>query len=118
MEPEALVFRQQAEAARGGRKRASYPVELREQAVRFLADCRARGGSLRQAAEALGVDDSTLYFWTRAGVKKKHRLKVLPVTIQETGLGDVRRLVLCGPHGLRVEGVGIEDIAALIRALS
>ena len=118
MEAEALVFRQQAEAARGGRKRASYPVELREQAVRFLAKYQSRGGSLRQAAEALGVDNSTLYFWSRVGVKKKRRVKVLPVTIDEAALGGVRGLVLFGPHGLRVEGVGIEDIAALIRALS
>lgn len=120
MESEALVFRQRVEAARGSHKRASYPVELREQAVRYLASCRARGGSLRQTAEALGVDDSTLYFWSRAGVRKKKRSKLVAVTVNDhgVGFGNVSRLVLFGPHGLRVEGARIEDVAALLRALS
>jgi hypothetical protein len=118
MDAEVLRFRQRAIETRGDRKRASYPIELREGAVRYLVRCRAEGRSLRQAAEDLGVDSSTLYFWTRPKVKKKASTKMMRVVVAEPEQHAKSAFIVFGPCGLRVEGATVADIAALVRALT
>lgn len=61
----------------------------------------------------LGLCVSTLLRWTKAGPSPAGFERVLII-----GGSATRALVVHGPCGLRLEGLGLADVAELIRRLS
>lgn len=113
--------------SRGG----AYPAEVREEAIGCAQVARAQGRSLRELAVALGVSPAALYSWVAMAkeAERGHDLSrevvCRPVAVRrvEVVAGDRGRgecssgLVLVTPHGYRVEGLGVGDVARLLEAL-
>jgi len=65
-------------------------------------------------AEELGVTAVTLSTWRKSGGTKLARVDVVVAELEQPRRGAV----VFGPRGMRVEGLGVDDIAALWRRLS
>jgi transposase-like protein len=84
------------------------------------------GGSVASAAAELRIPKHTLYNWRdiAEGRRKKRSRPAKagwkPVTVVATPVVDVVKapsVVVLGPRGLRVEGLGLTAVAELWRAL-
>ena len=97
-------------AKREGR---AYAREVREAALREVRSGRARGQSVRSVSRALGISYETLRNWLKA---EHAGLRAVQVTRdrEESGSQAIVRL----PGGVRVEGLGVAEIAALARLLA
>ena len=95
-----------------------YPGAAREAAVEFLEDKRREGVGLHMVAAELGVSATTLRKWdqgrTSPGAARARFCEVEIVTAT-AGPGGV---VVHVPHGVRIEGLSLEQIAELVRRLS
>lgn len=105
-------------AALGPRGRTTtYPPELRALAVAYLKERRGEGASFRAIASELGIGDDSLRSWTRPRKRRSpsvRRVSIAPSTPAPTATS----MVVHGPAGLRIEGVDVSTIAALLRELS
>ena len=61
----ATELRQAIATAKGGRRNAHVPLDLRKRALELLDAGRARGAKARETAAALGVHLTTLLNWQR-----------------------------------------------------
>lgn len=96
---------------------------LRERAAVCAAARLQAGRSRRAVADELGLKDATLAWWLQRrdkGVKSKksrgERAVFRPV--QVVSAEQHRSLVVYGPRGLRIEGVSIDEVAALVAKLT
>lgn len=112
MDSLALALRQALARAAEGRGRPRYPEALRQRVVAHVRDRRARGASLRQLADELGVAAPTLVRWAEP------RPAFRPVLVEPTPQAAPGHLVMHGPGGLRVEGLTLEQAAELLRRLA
>jgi transposase len=115
MDQAASSFRERVTAARGDRRRCRYPEELRAEALAYVDAARARGVGLIKAAQALGVDKSVLSGWRAK--RQRSAMRVVKVVDAPLG-GGGGGIVVHGPGGLRVEGLDVAALAALMRSLS
>ena len=94
-----------------GRGRAGrFPRELRLEAVRHVREHRARGGSVAAIAAQLGLSVQTLYVWLRSDRHGFRSVDVVPPILPP----PVQR-VLISPGGYRIEGLALDDVAALLK---
>ncbi len=104
------------QAGRGPRNK--YTAELRAQAVEYGRTRGGEGVSVELAAKELGLSAKALRKWskTASGTSPAfRRVEVVPEkTVRARGASP---LVLHGPGGLRVEGLDVESLAALLRRL-
>lgn len=107
-----------------GRRR--YPRGLRARLTSAARELRAGGASWEQVAGEVGVGASTLLRWCERAATSPSGASVVPSTfVVPVELVDARRgvsdearsLVLTSPGGWRVDGLGVADVAALLRAL-
>jgi len=63
MDSTAAELRHAIAAAKGGRRNAHVPSDLRKRALELLEIGRARGTSTRETAAALGIHATTLSSW-------------------------------------------------------
>jgi transposase len=112
MDSLTLALRQALTRAAEGRGRPRYPEALRQRVVAHVRDRRARGASLRQLADELGLAVPTLVRWS--GPRPAFR----PVVITPASPTASGHLVVHGPGGLRVEGLTLEQAAELLRRLA
>ncbi len=113
-EKTAAAFREAVK--RAGRRGAGrrYPVELRRQGAAYLVARRAAGGTVSAVLRELGVRRGMLAGWAKpAGAAARPRF--VPVTVVE---GPGGRVVVHGPHGVRVEGLDVAGVAELLRRLA
>lgn len=98
--------------ARGHRR---YDEELRIEIIEYVRRREDDGCSLAEVARDLDLTQRTVWGWVRREeetmVKPVELVDVEPVTPSEG-----RTLVL--PGGSRIEGLSIDDVLALVRALS
>lgn len=96
-----------------------YPEFLRELAVGYFELARRAGHSRRQVVEALGVADATLQRWDEevgtAAVEAAESVALHEVVLTDSRPSGSLRLIT--PEGYRVEGLGIGELAELLRAL-
>ena len=132
MEKELEQFRQEVERLRAGRKAGSgpFPEPLREFAVRYLAYAQEKGDTLKAVVERLGVSEPTLQAWRRGqtpGSKKTPRSEpraapLMPVVVgppkQHAPPSVATTFAVVSPQGWRVEGLGVEEAAQLLRRLA
>lgn len=99
---------------RGPVGRSGFPVAVREQVVALARRRQAAGESLRDVASAFGISHETLRRWVKHGVStfRRVRTEAAPTSASASG-GIVLRL----PSGTVVEGLRVEDVAAVLRAL-
>lgn len=120
MEARVERFRKHAEKYFGGRpgRGARYPEDLQQEAVFLARAGMLDGKSLGSMARELGVGAMTLSSWLeKIGVSEPLR----PVEIQreqnEERSGRAFALALVTPSGWRIEGLRLEDVPELLRAL-
>ena len=132
MEKELEQFRQEAQRLRAGRAKGSgpFPEPLRAFAVRYLAQALEKGETLKSVVERLGVSEPTLQAWRRGqtpGSKKRQSSEpraepLLPVVVhspkQHAPPLVATTLAVVSPQGWRVEGLGLEEAAQLLRRLA
>jgi len=102
----------------GGRpgRGARYREDLQQEAV-VLARMRIlEGKSLALMASELGVGSETLSRWLGRAVIREP-LRPVEVKGQQQESGEVCSLVLVTPTGWRIEGLRLEDVPELLRAL-
>lgn len=100
--------RQSREENRGRRGQSRrYSQELRGLALRYRAERAESGAGVERVADELGISGQTLRNWLRPTVGGFRQVEV----VAERAARD---LVLVTPGGCRIEGLGLEDVAALL----
>ena len=131
MEKELEQFQQEVQRLRTGRRGGSgpFPEALRAFAVRYLAYAQEKGETVREVTKKLGVSEPTLQAWRRGqtpGSKARRAgersVPLVPVVVQpgkaEASVQSPASLTVVSPQGWRVEGLGVESAADLLRRLS
>ena len=96
-----------------------YPMDLRRQVLAYARERQAAGESLRSVVHRLGVRSQILYYWReveRTG--RFRRVRMADAADRRSSPADTSKPVLVTPCGLRVEGLDVAGLAALLRALS
>jgi hypothetical protein len=122
MDTRAERFRRAVETYFGGRpgRGARYPKDLQHEAVHLTQAGLLGGQSLSVMAHELGVGRVTLAGWLeQVGEVGEVEQSLRPVEIQRAEQEPARAsaLVLVAPSGWRLEGLRLEDVAPLLRAL-
>ena len=96
--------------ARGKR----YPRELRARATALAQELRGAGWSWARIAEHVGTRVETVRRWCarESGPHAAPRMRAVEVVADRGGGG----LAIVSPGGIRVEGVTIADVVAVLRA--
>ena len=96
--------------AAGPRRRGrTIPPDLRKQIVEYCQRALREGQSYAAVAAELDLSVQTLRNWAP-------RPTFIPVSV--TPAPAPERIVVCGPHGLRIEGLTIAHVAELLRSLA
>ncbi len=113
---QAAILRDELEQQSRRRKRRRYPAELRERASEYAREVRAAGGTLADAAEALGLRRATLRNWVlgRGAVVPARGLRRVEVVRSSEPVDRASKLIVTSPRGLRIEGLGVIELARLI----
>lgn len=108
---------------RGLRRR--YPEEIKGRAVAWARKRRASGASYDILAADLGISVMTVWEWLKAPAgkqrpKRRKKPALLPVQIvpEEGPRAGKPGPVVVTPNGIRVEGLSVEQIAALLGSLA
>lgn len=114
MEELARRFCRAARERRGVR----YPSGMKRLALEYAAAAERDGRSRRQIAESLGLCEATLVRWQRPGAEfgEIHAVRVMAVVPRQGGeevCAVASRPVLVMPSGVRVEGLGLDELARL-----
>ena len=112
----ATELRQAIATAKGGRRNAHVPIDLRKRALEILEAGRARGTNARETAAALGVHETTLLNWQRDLARApfvqariaEHRP---PERVAPTAPTRALRVMV-------IDGLDMSTLAALLRGLS
>jgi hypothetical protein len=84
---------------------------LRSEVAAAIEQAHAAGESYEQLAKAVGVTTQTLSNWR--ALRKQGRFEQVRVAAPPTPT-----VVVHGPSGLRIEGLSLDELAALWRRLS
>lgn len=103
---------------RADSSRPRYPEDLKAEIVAFTRRRMAEGASRRRCALDLGLPVPTLALWMRgaepeAGFRPVRQAQEEPDTATPSG-----ELRLVTPAGHRVEGLDLEGLVAVLRALA
>jgi transposase-like protein len=114
---EAEILRQELAQAVAGRRGAErrYPADLKERAVVVFRERRAAGASLRSVAQELGLRALTLSRWESRAAR---RFRPVRVATPDSAPPCASRPVVVTRNGDRVEGLELEQVVALLRALA
>jgi hypothetical protein len=93
-----------------------YPVALRRQVLAYVATRRAQGTTLRAASREVDMSWRTVEHWLHDGKDPKAVLRPVTVT-SSVAVERVASIVVHGPHGLRIEGLDVRQIAELLARL-
>jgi len=103
----------------GGRagRGCRYPWALRREAVALARPALSEGLSLVSVAEDLGVRGSTLSRWLDDGTERPSLRPVEVVAEEEEQVARAPVVVVVTVSGVRIEGLRVEDVPALLREL-
>ena len=112
---EARLLRQAIEAHDRGRGRR-YSPELRARVAAFAEKRRAEGATWKAIATELGATFETVRRWGRRPPRSsRSALALRPVEVVAKPVAS--SLAIVALSGLRVEGVTLDDVIVLVRAL-
>jgi hypothetical protein len=117
------VAQEQAEGRGAGGKR--YTTELRRDVAAYLSAARAKGESPNQLGPALGLSLPTAYQWSsrkKSGKTKAFRRMTVVAqptvrSSQHATTAGMSQIVVTGPAGLQAVGLGVGELAELLRRL-
>jgi hypothetical protein len=107
----------------GGKR---YSEELRRDVAAFLRAERKKGTSPNRLAPALGLSLPTAYQWSSKGKGARRQKAFRRVSIVARTADEVAReskaatagqIVVTGPGGLQAVGLGVAELAELLRRL-
>ena len=105
--------------ARGRRR---YSKRLRDDIRAYVADRRAQGASLSQPSGELGINSATLSNWASAEKDKAQPtklVKAVELEVQSASTVGTKNLpTLELREGHRIEGLDIDQLVRLVKALS
>lgn len=99
---------------RGPEGRRGFPAAIRRRAATWARRRQADGVGMRGVAAELGISHETLRRWMKHGVSTFRRVQVDGPTPETVAAGVVLRL----PGGASVEGLRVEDVVVVLRALT
>lgn len=114
MDPELRELRRRLDSIPRGRGRR-IPVELRAQVTAWVAKHRKRGDSWSELVRKTGVSMLALQRWSSSPARRSVMLRRVEVT--EAAPAE-RTVTLVAPTGIRIEGVTIADVIAILRRLT
>lgn len=101
---------------RGPDGRRGFPASVRRRAAAWARKQRAAGEPMLAVASRLGVSHETLRRWMKDGVSTFRRVNVATPSTPTAPRGGGVTVRL--PSGLAVEGLSVEELVVVIRALS
>jgi transposase-like protein len=93
-----------------------FPAALRERVIAWTAARRTRGAGWRELARELGVPAGTLQRWLTPRPERAPPVALRPVAVTDEPARQP--LTIVAPSGLRLEGVTIADVIAILRGLA
>jgi transposase-like protein len=100
-------------------KRRRYPLKLRERAVDYARDARARGMSDAEIARVLGVNRHTFVKWERQLGEIGGSFRAVELVEEQPpkvhGTRDAIGGVVVTIGSMRIEGLDLEGLAELVR---
>src|SRR5512142_2605909 len=92
---------------------------LRRDVSAYLQAARAQGTSPNQLAPALGLSLPTAYEWSSktGGAQRKSKAFQRMTVVSEPTAARANTIVVTGPGGLRAVGLGVAELAELLRRL-
>jgi transposase-like protein len=102
--------RELATARAGGK---FFPREVKERALAYAEGRLKTGLTVSAVARELGIKAGTLMFWQKGAAKK-------PAAIRRVVLrpAAVRSYSVVGGHGVRVDDLSLDEVAALFERLA
>jgi hypothetical protein len=94
-----------------------YPEELHQEAVSYAKARRQRGDSILAICRDLGVNPVTLTRWLRRADDPEFR-RVEIVTSGQPVMGSAVGVTVTTPSGIRIEGLDLESLIALLQRLA
>ena len=117
MEDTSRRLREQIQHHRSEGPRPQFPASLRQEIIAYASKQRASGQGVHAIGRALGLNANTLYVWLAKESRPAELRRVEVVSSGRRPAGPVRA-TLVTPRGLRVEGLGVQDLVAVLRALA
>jgi hypothetical protein len=123
----AVELKRRVELARGGRRRARLPLDLRRALVAHVRARRERGVAWSAIEAEVGVSAKRLYAWMSArsaakastAITVRPRLSAVRVVPDHVRGRDERGLIIVrGARSVSVEGLSVRDVAELLAELS
>lgn len=125
----AAKLKEELEARRELGTRGRFTDALRQRVLEYLRARQQQGGTQEEVARELGMSSWTLSRWSgqarRAetgeaasapGAQRPAAFRA--VEVKSAATGRTGALVLHAPGGVKVEGLGLADVVALLRGLS
>ena len=94
-----------------GSRRRRFPRELRARLIAYVRARHAEHVAMRTIAEELGISYESVRRWAHAAPSPIRAVEIAPAVVSAT------TPVLVAPSGHRVEGLGRDDLIAVLRAL-
>jgi len=103
------------------RRRGPFSKEVRQRVEAYLKEKWRSGMSLKRLGEEIGVSGHTVTFWrARWGERDEAqpKLRRVEVVSEKPRKPAKTSVTMHGPAGTRIEGLNLDDAAALWRKLS
>lgn len=122
-------------ASKNRRGHRRYDSKLKRDIIRYVEQRKAGGASLKTAAREVSLSPDTVWTWLHGGKKQprqrsrtRSQKTVRAVRVvsgrPEGGIAPVRGaslgdagIVVVMPNGVRIEGLGAGEVAAIVRGL-
>jgi len=118
----AARLKAQAEAQSGRGTRWRFDDTFRAQVVAYVRARQEEGGTQEEAARELGLSAWTMSRWSRQRKPTQQSegsgADFHPVAVKREAQAGASALVVHGPGGMRVEGLTLKQVAALLRELT
>ena len=96
-------------------KRRRYPDELRARILDWVSRATASGVLESECSKAIGVKQWRFTMWRRLPLAQRETVALVRV---ETPAAPLAQLTVVTPNGIRVEGVGLDEVVRLLRELA
>lgn len=114
----ATELRQAIAAAKGGRRNAHVPIDLRKRALELLEAGRARGTKARETAVALGIHETTLLNWQRDQGARTPFVQARVIAHREPEREVVRATPARTLRVMVIDGLDVATLEELLRGRS
>jgi hypothetical protein len=96
-------------------KRRRYPDELRARILDWVTRAAASGVTESECSKAIGVKQWRFTMWRRLPLAQRETVALVRV---ETPSSPLAQMTVVTPTGIRVEGIGLDQVIRLLRELA